>query len=131
MTHGLTERSLGVFLMAIFFAAATCVLVGVSAALARPGSQLEAIWRLYPARRGLLMPYRPRLVPGFLALAIPMAASIGCFRRSRGGWRLTVVIFAINVLGDAVQLAMGRFVQGGVGWQFQRDPHVPLSARRA
>lgn len=107
---------LGVLLIAIFFAAATCILVGVSAALAFPGSQFEAIWRLYPARRALLIPYGHWLVPGFLALAITMAAaSIGCFRRSRWGWRLAVGIFAVNGLGDAAQLAMGRILEGAVG----------------
>jgi len=43
---------------------------------------LEVIWKLYPARRSLLMPYRMWLGPAFLMLAIVMvSASIGCFRR--------------------------------------------------
>lgn len=116
MTHASAGRPWGVLVIAIFFAAAACVLVGVSVALAFPGSQVEGIWRLYPARRAQLMPYRSWLIPGFLALAIPMAlASIGCFRHRCWGWRLAVTIFAVNGLGDAAQLVMGRFLEGGVG----------------
>jgi hypothetical protein len=116
MTSAPTTRPLGALLIAIFLAAATCVLVGVGTALAYPGTNLEAIWRLYPARRAQLMPYRVWLVPGFLALAIPMAlASIGCFRHRKWGWWLAVAIFAVNGLGDVAQLVMGRFLEGGIG----------------
>lgn len=109
-------RPLGLFLIAIFFTLATCILVGVGLALLFPGTEVEAIWRLYPARRVLLMPYRDWLGPGFLTLAFAMAfASIGCFWRRVWGWGLAVAIFALNGIGDAVQLAAGHFVEGGVG----------------
>ncbi len=116
MTHAPTTKPLGTFLIAIFLAVATCVLVGVGTALAFPGSKLEAIWQLYPARRALLMPYRVWLVPGLGALTIPMiSASIGCFRHRKWGWRLAVAIFSLNGLGDVAQLAMGHFLAGGAG----------------
>jgi hypothetical protein len=109
-------RPLGVVFIAIFFAAATVILVCAGAALSFPGSRLDAIWSLYPERRALLMPYRAWLGPGFLALAIAMAAaSAGCFRRRGWGWRLAVAIFAVNGLGDLTQLVMGRVLEGGVG----------------
>ncbi|MEI9991630.1 MAG: hypothetical protein WDM86_16495 [Rhizomicrobium sp.] len=69
----MTARPAGVFLIAIFFALATCILVGAGLALLFPGTGAEVIWRLYPARRGLLMPYRTLFGPGFLMLAIAMA----------------------------------------------------------
>jgi hypothetical protein len=76
-----TRRFLGVF----FFAIATCILLGVGMALLMPGSKLEVIWKLYPARRSIHMPYRMWLGPEFLALSIVMvSASIGCFRRRSG-----------------------------------------------
>lgn len=110
------NKRLGLFAIAIFFASATGVLLGAAAALALPGSGFEVIWRLYPARRAVMMPHRVWLAPGFLALAIPMAlASIGCFRHRKWGWRLAVAIFALSGLGDAVQIAMGRCLEGGVG----------------
>ena len=95
----LTRRSLGVFLIALFFAIATCILLGVGTALLLPGSKLEVIWKLYPARRAVLMPYRVWLGPGFLLLAIVMAsASVGCFRCRIWGWWLAITIFVINGL---------------------------------
>ena len=109
-------KPVGIFLIATFFALATFTLVGVGLALLFPGTGLEAIWRPYPARRSLLMPYRNWLGPGFLTLAFAMAcASIGCFQRRIWGWRLAVVIFALNGTGDAVELAAGHFVEGTVG----------------
>ena len=66
---------------------------------------LEVIWKLYPARRAMFMPYRVWLGPGFLILAIVMAsASIGCFRRRIWSWWLAVVIFLINGLSEAGQI---------------------------
>jgi len=77
---------------------------------------LEVIWKLYPARRAVLMPYRVWLGPGFLILAIIMAsASIGCFRRRIWGWWLAVIIFLINGLSDAGQILIGHFREGGIG----------------
>lgn len=106
----------GLFLVAVFFAIATCILVGVGLTLLTPGSKLEIIWRIYPARRALLMPYRFWLGPGFLLLAIVMAsASIGCFRHRIWGWWLAMGIFLVNGLSDAVQILLGRFLEGGIG----------------
>jgi len=77
---------------------------------------LEVIWKLYPARRAVLMPYRGWLGPAFLTLAIVMAsASIGCFRRRIWGWWLAVVIFLINGLSDAGQILIGHFLEGSIG----------------
>jgi hypothetical protein len=76
---------------------------------------LEVIWKLYPARRAVLMPYRGWLGSAFLMLAIVMAsASIGCFRRRIWDWRLGVVIFPINGLSDAGQILIGHFLEGVV-----------------
>ena len=106
----------GVALMGIFFAAATMVLVVVGAALLFPRSAMEAVWRVYPARRGVLMPHRAWLGPGFLVLAVPMVcACAGCFRRRKWGWWLAVVIFAVNGLGDATQLVLGHLLEGTIG----------------
>ena len=77
---------------------------------------LEVIWKLYPARRAVLMPYRGWLGPAFLMLAIIMAlASIGCFRCLMWGWWLAVVIFLIDGLSDAGQILIGHFLEGGIG----------------
>lgn len=77
---------------------------------------LEVIWKLYPARRALLMPYRMWLGPGFLILAIVMvSASVGCFHRRIWGWWLAISIFVINGLSDAGQILIGHFLEGSIG----------------
>jgi hypothetical protein len=112
----LRRKSFGIFAIAIFFAAASCILLIVGTALLLPGSKLEAIWALYPARRSLLMPYRIWLGPGFLTLAIEMiVASIGCFRHRKWGWWLAVGIFLVNGISDAGQILLGHRLEGGIG----------------
>ena len=107
---------MGVSLMGVFFAVATCILVSVGLALLFPGSAMELVWKTYPARRALLMPYRSLLGPGFLTLAVAMAfAGIGCFRQRKWGWWLAVAIFAINGLSDAGQVVLGHTIEGGIG----------------
>ena len=109
-------RPLGIFVIAIFFAAATILIVTVGFALLFPGTFLEVVWSLYPARRALLMPYRLLLGPAFLLLSVAFAgASIGCLQHRKWGWWLAMGIFAVDGLGDAVQLAIGRLVEGGNG----------------
>ncbi len=77
---------------------------------------MEVIWLAYPPRRGILMPYHASLGPGFLGLAVVMAAaSVGCFLQRRWGWRLAVTIFAVNGLSDAGQLIVGHVVEGAIG----------------
>lgn len=111
-----TRRFFDIFFIAIFFAIATCILLAVVMALLIPRSNLEVIWKLYPIRRSLLMPYRMWFGPGFLMLTIVMAsASVGCFRRRIWGWWLAVAIFLINGLSDAGQLLVGHFLEGGIG----------------
>lgn len=116
-TKGAVEpRAFGISLMAIFFAAATAILISAGLALLLPHTPTEIVWRLYPARRALLMPYREWLGPGFLALsAVMAAASFGCVTRRPWAWALAVAIFAANGIGDIAQLAMGHVVEGSIG----------------
>lgn len=104
------------FLIAVFFALSICILVSVGTALLLPGSAMEVVWNLYPARRAELMPYRAFMGPGFLALAtVMLLASVGMFRFRRWGWWLAVTMFAANGLGDIAQLSMGRVLEGAIG----------------
>ena len=99
-----------------FFALAASILVAAGIALTWPGTVFDAIWTLRPSREALLMPYRALMGPAFLALAAAMAAaSAGSFARLRWGWRLAIVIFIFNALGDATQLLMGHFAEGATG----------------
>jgi hypothetical protein len=42
-------------------------------------------------------------------------ASVGCLRHREWGWWLAVSIFAINGFGDAIQMVLGHFLEGGIG----------------
>ncbi len=106
----------GVVLIAVFFALSICILVSVGTALLLPGSFMEVVWKLYPARRAEMMPYRALMVPGFFALATAMLfISIGLFQFRRWGWWLAVALFAANGLVDFAQIFMGRLLEGAIG----------------
>ena len=109
-------RPWGVVLLAIFFLAATMILVGVGVALLLPGSLMETVWLTYPERRAILMPHRLWLAPAFLSLAVAVAAaSIGCFKQRTWGWWLATTIFAVNGLSDAGQIVLGHVAEGVTG----------------
>ena len=109
-------RTIGIALLAVFFAAAAVLVFIVGGALIFPDSQFANIWMLYPPRRALLMPYRLWLGPIFVALAPAfIAASAGCFLRRLWGWQLAIAIFAANGFGDAVQMVVGHRLEGAVG----------------
>lgn len=106
----------GVMLLGIFFFVATLILIAAGSALMWPHTFLEVVWKVYEARRALLMPYRQIAGPGFLALSLVMAvASVGCFRRREWGRVLAIAIFAVNGAGDVVQLLLGHWLEGGIG----------------
>jgi len=109
-------RPWGVVLLAIFFLAATIILVGAGLALLLPGSLMETVWLIYPERRALLMPHRLWLAPAFLSLACAMAAaSVGSFKQRKWGWWLATTIFAVNGLSDAGQIVLGHVAEGVIG----------------
>jgi len=107
---------LAIRLLAVFFLVATGILLTTGTALLFPGTAADAIWSLRPSVYSQFQPFRALAGAGFLTLAIPMfLASLGFFRRRIWGWWLAIAIFAINGTGDAVQVAMGRVVEGAVG----------------
>jgi hypothetical protein len=104
------------FVLGLFFAFATCVLVAVGFALLFPGSPFDAVWSLYEARRAMLMPYRDWLGPGFLLLgAVMVCAFWGNLTRAQWGRWLAIGVFAGNALGDLAQVAMGHVAEGLLG----------------
>ena len=112
----MTGSRFGVRLMAIFFALSACIVIAVGVMLVWPGTDLDSVWQIYPARRGELMPHRDWMGPGFLALAFVFAAaSAGSFLRRKWGWWLAVAIFSVNGIGDLTQLATGHLLEGAIG----------------
>jgi hypothetical protein len=103
-------------ILAIFFAAATILLVVVAISLLAPGSPLDAVWWGSEKKLALLAPYRGLAGPGFLLLAVFMAAAaVGCYRRRGWGWGLAVAVISANAAGDVAQIFAGRTGDGVFG----------------
>ena len=108
-TAGFT--AMGVFL---FFGAVMASLAATT--LLRPGTVLSRIWALNPPAYKQLAPLGGWVGILFLLLGAVLAiAGIGWFRRRLWGWRLAVVIIAVQVLGDAVNCVRGEWLPGGTG----------------
>lgn len=104
--------AVGVFLLV---SAAIAMLAGVS--LLWRGTPLQPMWRLNPRAYRELAPYAAMAGSGLLVLACTLAAAgIGWFRRREWGWWLAVAIIGTQVLANAVNIVMGRVVEGAFGF---------------
>jgi len=80
------------------------------------GTPLDRLWDLNPTAYNQLAPFGGTV--GILLLLLGAAlttAGIGWFRRRLWGWRLAVLIIAIQVLGDVVNCVRGDLLRGGTG----------------
>jgi hypothetical protein len=103
--------AIGVFL---FFGAIMASLAGTT--LIRRGTVLDHMWTLNAPAYKQLSPLGKTVGIPFLVLGAALAAAgVGWFGRRLWGWKLTVVIIAIQVLGDFMSIFMGHFVRGAVG----------------
>jgi hypothetical protein len=103
--------AVGIFLS---FGSLIALLAGIS--LVWTGTALDHIWRLNPSAYQHLAPLGKLVGIPFLILSALLAlAAIGWLQRHLWGWRLTVAIIATQVLGDAVNLVLGHFLQGATG----------------
>ena len=103
--------AIGVFL---FFGAVMAGLAAIT--LLWPGTVLDRAWNLNPTAYRQLAPMGGKAGILFLLLAAALAmAGVGWFRRRVWGWRLTVVIIAMQVLGDIGNCLRGEWMRGGVG----------------
>lgn len=103
--------AIGVFLL---FGASMASLAGIT--LVWPGTALSKIWVLNAGAYRQLAPLGWRVGIVFLALGAALAAAgVGWFRRSLWGWKLALVIIAIHVAGDLVNLIRGDYLRGGTG----------------
>ena len=84
--------------------------------LAFPGTFLDRAWGLNPeGHAGLLSLGRIMAVP-FLFLATAMLfAGLGWFRRDDKGWKLGVLLIAINLAANVYELVFGRQLKSGPG----------------
>ena len=96
------------------FASLMAALAGIT--LAWTGTPLDRIWRLNPSAYQHLAPLGKFVGIPFLVLSALLAvAALGWFKRRYWGWLLAVAVIATQILGDAANLFLGRFLQGSVG----------------
>jgi hypothetical protein len=107
--HGLT--AFGVFLL---WGAAMASLAGTT--LVWRGTILDRIWELNRRAYHQLAPLGNKAGISLLVLAVFLgAAGIGWLMRRRWAWRLAAVILMIHILGDLLNLFIGRVVEGVIG----------------
>jgi hypothetical protein len=103
--------SIGVFL---FFGAIMASLAATT--LLWRGTALDRLWALNPSAYKQLAPLGSTVGVLFLLLSATLTtAGLGWFRRRRWGWRLAVIIIAMQVLGDVVNCFRGDWLRGGTG----------------
>ena len=99
----------------VFFAFATGITAVTGISLLLPGSVLDVMWRIKPEEHEQLLSAGVPASVGFFGLSAIMAiTSIGAFLRRRWAWRLAIVVFVINGIGDVTRAALGAAVQGVV-----------------
>jgi hypothetical protein len=104
-------NAVGVFL---FFGASMACLAATT--LLWRGTALDRVWALNPTAYAQLAPLGKGVGILFLFLSAALAsAGIGWFGHHLWGWRLAVVIIAIQMLGDFVNCIRGDFFRGGTG----------------
>jgi hypothetical protein len=108
-TRGFT--AIGIFL---FFGAIMASLAAIT--LLWRGTALDRLWDLNRTAYKQLAPLGGIVGIFFLVLGVVLTtAGIGWFRRRLWGWKLAVVIIAIQVLGDVVNCLRGDLLRGGTG----------------
>ena len=125
------RRPAGVTALAIFFAVGALVALVAAISLARPGGMLEPMWRLNPkGREGLraLGPWGAALLGGASLACALSAAGLG--RGARWGRRLAMVVLAIQLAGDAANVALGVDRRAAFGIPVALALLLYLSSRR-
>jgi hypothetical protein len=114
MIHKRGWSGLDVVFAFMLFATFMALFVGTS--LLFPGKVLESLWRLNPeARTAFQSMGRLSSLLLFVVGAVAGGAAVGIGKRHKWGWWLAVLLFSVNMLGDAISLMRGRVWQGASG----------------
>jgi hypothetical protein len=99
----------------VLLAGAACAGLGAWS-LAYPDSPVNAVWSLKPDARHDMLEWGPLAIGGLVAIAVLTArAGLGLLTRHRWGWRLALMLVALNLLGDLVRAYLGHMVAGLTG----------------
>jgi hypothetical protein len=107
--RGLT--AFGVFLL---WGAAMASLAGTT--LIWRGTVLDHIWALNPTGYKQLSPFGSKAGILFVLLGVVLAtAGIGWLKRLLWAWRLAIAVIATQVIGNILNILLGRTLEGAVG----------------
>jgi hypothetical protein len=103
------KRPSAVILIAVLEFLAAAIACAVSFSLFVSGTWLDRMWDLNaPAHDALAAQAKPVAALLLLIGALAVTAGVGLLTRRVWAWLLSLAIFAINALGDAVSLAITR-----------------------
>ena len=95
------------------------------------GTALDRAWALNPRAYRELAPLGWKVgIPFLLVAATLLAAGVGWFRRRMWGWRLAVGLIAAQLVGNVVNLFLGRVAEGLTGFVIAAALLVYLLRRR-
>ena len=81
-----------------------------------PGSFLEPLWRLNPrAHEGLNSIGMWAVVLMCAACAACASAAVGLWRGAQWGYWLAVILLAINLIGDIINVSLGTEPRAAIG----------------
>lgn len=87
----------------------------ITITLFAPGTPLDEIWRYSANAHSDMMLLRPLSTIAFFLATIALGlASAGSFLRKRWGWVLSIGLFALFAVSNAVSAAQGAAAEGGV-----------------
>ena len=101
-------RPRGITALSVFLFFGACVSFISAVSLLFPGSLLEPMWRLNPRAHEAFAGIGAWAVVLMCAVSVACAAaSLGLWRGARWGYRSAFTLFAINLLGDIVNVLTG------------------------
>jgi len=107
-------RGLVAFGIFLLWGAAMASLAG--ATLVCQGTALDRIWTLNPRAYSQLAPLRAKAGIPMLVVACALAtAGFGWLKHRRWAWWLALVILTTQILGDFLNLLLGKLLEGVIG----------------